>query len=316
MNSLFLLLTIFLGAASQETVTISRHPETESSLTLKIYDVTDLVQVPKTWNDIAEKGDPGKEMAERAGILAEVIRSFIQPPLKKNVEDVKAIGTATIVAQLPEKKQKWIEAFLDAQRAANRIQYLVELTYFTVSDKAFKELPRSENPSVILVDAGIEKLFDRWKDGKECDIVTAPRILIQNREKGIISCLNQFAYVSGYDLHEKVEPTRSRIVDPVVEIAEEGFIFEVRAVQLAKGNIGMTISSKHMSVPRPIPEIKTELGLISRVTVEKVEMSTTIIVKSGGSMISTMPSKKEGGNHHAIKMTVTRVEEKDLQDLK
>lgn len=320
MNSLFLLplitISILCGTAAQDSVAISSDPAAASSVILKIYNVSDLVQQPGMSEVLVGKKDHSGEMAVKTRNLAELIRKFIQPPLTENSEDVKAIGTESIVAQALPSKHLWIESFLAVQRKARHTMFLVDITYVTMSDMEFKKQAAETNPSINLVDHEIKTRIEQWKKSSESNIVTTPRILLTNMEKGTISSLNQIAYLSGYKVHAYVEPMKTRIVDPVIEVAENGFIFEVRAVQLEDDRIGMTISSKHMAVPRPIPTMETEYGPISVVTVEKVEMATTIIVKNNGSMIYSIPGKKKGGNNHLLLLTVRKVTEKDLPGLK
>jgi len=294
----------------------------DNTLVLQIYDVGNHIRliskaVKSGTGDHEEKIDVADEMWKHTENLADIIRDFIQPPLVENREEVKAIGASSLVALVRPKQHEWIQSFLETRRSAGDVQFLVELTYYALSPGAFNRLMGEKGSKVALTiaDEKSKKLLDECQKDKESCILSAPRLLVNNGRKGIISIINQIALITGYEVHVYVEPTKNSIVDPQIEILQEGLIIDVRASLLQENNIGLNLSSKNMMIQRPIEEIETVHGPVARAATKTVEMETMAILKDTGSMIYAIPGKDKDNKNHVILLTVKLVQEKELPDL-
>lgn len=102
----------------------------------------------------------------------------------------------------------------------------------------------------------------------EVDVLTAPRVLAQVAAPVQMSVLSQTAYISDYEL-TVLEASRMEIVDPVIEVIQEGLTVEVRAAPW-NGKLRTHVSFTSSSLERPIPEVNVQVGPgKSQVTVQK-----------------------------------------------
>lgn len=320
--SIFLVFAQVLAPTPQDPVISSVHQEPQGhgeTVTLRMYEVRELLVGFVESHEGESEGDrAGREAAETMGIaktrarmeedtqranakaLGEMISLFIQPPLgERHIAEV-AGNHATLVVRGTEAHHRWVQEFLTMQRQNPRAMIDIQHQFFFLEDEDMKTLDLQPGSWLIsrksnsAEEAKARMAHSRLVSKEVGDLVNAPRILTLNRQRFTISVTNQQSYVKYYKVHERVQPRNIRIVDPVIDVVEEGLIADGRAVLLAEGTIGFLLQVTLSELERPMREEKTELGVIGLPVVKTTGLETQVVLAADDSFFYVGPRNADG----------------------
>lgn len=124
----------------------------------------------------------------------------------------------------------------------------VEVRILRVADGAARALGIQGSGAHSLDEAEAQELVAELRARRDGSLITAPRLSVYERQTGTISIMNEVSYVSGFDI---TDDGPARIVDPVIEIVQDGLALEVKAVRAGEA-LSLTLSLAMAEVLKPI----------------------------------------------------------------
>ncbi len=247
---------------------------------IAMFDVADIVQsAAERQGEWAELDQASRLAAlrERGEQLAEVLAEFVQPSLFEGREEIRILDNKTLIGALRSAQRDWIQEQLDRLRVSPNEMILIEWRSARVSEELVRQLGLS--PKQHFVD-DLPGLLESLQS-HAADLLLAPRVMVFNGQRFSIQVTNQVAYVKAYEVHESVEPTGARLVDPVVDVIEDGLLFDGRALVVDDGQIAMSFKITHSELERPILTEETDHGPIGLpiVHIRSIESRTVLASK-------------------------------------
>lgn len=258
-----------LGRAAQDA-----GPQEEPTMT--VFDVSDLIRRAERvedWATLSEAEQAAALRREGEG-LARALTLFVEPSLREGVEEIRYLENGLIVGLVRWDQQQWIRDQLERQRLNPDTMILIEWRMATASKELVQKLnlgPKTrvlENPAAV-----IEGLMEGG-----ADMLIAPQVMTLDGQQFEISVLSETAFVKEYEVHESVAPKGERLVDPIVEVVQDGLTISGRALVVGDEKIAVDLGAKHAELERPIPEVQTEHGPVGRPEVRTISRQTRMIV--------------------------------------
>jgi hypothetical protein len=219
---------------------------------------------PPTLGDVFERR---AEERERMQDLAELAARFCEPPLDSAQEAIRADPQGCIAGFLRPVQHEWLERFL-ALQAADAEPWVAEVQfhYSMLPPGAVSKL-QLDGTATLLPDAAAVEAMSKRLASIEPESINAPRLLVLPRQYGDLSVLSEVAYVKEYRL-EVVEPGDVEILDPIVDVIQEGLVTRVRAQQVSEGLYGLELDCSIAEIERPIPTRKVKVSSLHATEVE------------------------------------------------
>lgn len=279
-------LLVTISAAQEDTGPDAEQPVAEeASVSLKIYDVADIVMLdpPGTAASAFNKAEAKKRTAR----LAEMIRKYMQPRLDQDRHDVKNLGDGTIVVTAMAEQHAWVREFLEVQRRERDTFVLIEIEFFKAPIDLGKVLTQGEGPEFFNVKSAAEKkrIVDEIKAMDGVEFQTRNFVAYQ-RADSTLSLVKKISYVSGFTIHEDVEPMKNRLVCPVVQTIDDGIELDARVTLLAGNRFGVEISFVDTEVIE-IEPIRTEHGEFGMPNFAQTKGNGTLILTKGSTVFLT-----------------------------
>jgi hypothetical protein len=301
MISLLLLTLAPLSATPQDLVPIDQH--------LSLYDVADLSPPPE---DAAELGqclaaaNLEPELAQEVLALVRsrrsseqlvaLLREWVPLPPEASIE---LIGGSTLAANLSATEHTALQEFLNAQRQCAPF-YELELRLIQAPRGSAAQFSAFPDEGQLLDGLQAELLMDMAKKAPDMlETITAPRLTVFARQRAQVSVINQESYIADHELQQDPE-SGTMIVDPVIEVVQEGFVADLRPVPLAEQRIGLSLSVSLSELQRPIPTFETVLvPNTAPVTIQlpelrKARVDTRLTLADRASFVLACPPLREG----------------------
>jgi hypothetical protein len=277
----------------------------EAGALLECYDVPDLVQPLQPG---LEGGKLLTAMADRTADLAGIIGLFVQPPLRQNLESVQPLKAGILAALLRGEQHDWVRRFLELQRREKGVLFLFEARILSLPPGVAEELgvqashSRLEEPPDLFVERAVDA---------GGNVLTSPRLLVHSGQRATLSVSNPVAYIKERNV-VTVEPGGVTLVDPVIDVIQEGVLFEGMGVLVRPDVVGLDFSLTVTDIERPIPTIEGPHGAISTPIVHTREVASRLAMALDATMV--VPIGEEGGKDLVLLLTVGRVHASDLED--
>jgi hypothetical protein len=316
-----LLAVAILCPTSQEDPTATRRWEVHSPSVHSLgrvrwigkgIDIRDvLLQNPDASKSISDLYDTPEQreerlIRERAPVLESLIETFVRPPLRPDVDRIQLKTDGMIRCSLDDERDAWLDAFLRLQR---RTSCMLDLQFRFVQGArgAFDRFGLSENASVIVSQSDLAGIL------QDSTTVTAPRIVVWNRQQSSLSVLDKIAYVERWDVRT-VEPNQQVIVDPVIREVPDGVTMGVSAVLLEDALFGAIVDVEQSRVARPIPTKKVRLATPDNREVEvavpettTVSLQATVMLRAGEIALFRAPLQDDA-HDVAVLLSIRRVD--------
>lgn len=266
--------------AGQQDVDENRTSIPSQELRLEVYNFADLIGLPKveavqaemsimlegdtaTVPDYRAKQEELSKTRERAQVqaqaLADVLKLHMRPKFIEDRNSSRLLHRGLLVLLASPEQHDWVATFLAFQREPQGFLQ-IEARMITVPQGTMSDLGVSGSAQIFENDAEFEALLRSIiASGPDVEVVTAPKIVARPLQKATVSILNQVAYVSDYEL-VIVEPGKVEIADPVIDVIQEGVVFEVRAVPLSPGIYGVEVDLSQTTLLRPMRTYKSVIG--------------------------------------------------------
>lgn len=234
---------------------------------------------------------------------------------KRGLKSIEPKPNFEILVTGAPASHEYTRDFLEAQRNCPvqlRLQmYHVEVPVGYLAKCGIKGASITLNTEVEL-----KELLQRFKKSPGVQTLVAPQVDLLPRTRASISTINQVSYVADYILRI-VEPGNVEILDPVIEVLEEGLTVDVRAVPVPGGVVQFNVAVNYSKLQRPIPTIKTRIRSgdgdevdISQPEVDHIKLDSVITLPQGGAALISSAAPTEGKDfviilHYAMERTQT-----------
>ena len=216
-----------------------------------LFDVSDLVDPapPKALEPLLLQ-DRNRRL-EQTGRLAEVLRAKAPGGL---VLATSAAAPGILRVEADAAGLAWAEDFVAAQRR-HPDPVIITVHLLEVPKGGLWDLG-IQGSSALFEEPGTHAAFlERVRASDEATLLSAPHLAVSPREHATMSTLNQVAYVADYELR-LVEPEQVEILDPIVDVIEEGTTLAFDAVPMPDGVYELDVEVTYAELERPIPTIK------------------------------------------------------------
>ncbi|MEQ8766886.1 MAG: hypothetical protein RL885_23430 [Planctomycetota bacterium] len=259
-------------AQRQERAAPAVGDDSQEAPRLAVFDVNDLIDRAQRVNDwpAMTEAEQAEALRHEGEELARSLSLFVQPALREGTEEIRYLENGSLVALVRWDQQQWIQDQLDRRRLHPDTMILIEWRIALASKELVQELKLG--PKSLILEHPDEVIEGLMEGG--ADMVIAPQVMTFDGQRFEISVLNETAYVKEYQVHEAVAPNGQRLVDPIVELVQDGLIIGGRALVLGDDAIGVDLSSKQAKLDKPIPEEETEHGPVGRPKVQTIERHT------------------------------------------
>ncbi len=176
---------------------------------------------------------------------------FCEPALDPKQERIQADAQGYLLAYLRPEQHDWLQRFLDLQSDDSR-HWLADVgaRIYSVPKGALAKMNLDGSATLLDAAAAIERVAAALV-ARGAKQVSAPRLSLLPGRRGDVSVLNSVSYVKAFELHV-VEPGNVEILDPVVDVIQEGYILKVLAMQVSDEHYGIEIESISSEIERPI----------------------------------------------------------------
>jgi len=186
---------------------------------------------------------------------AELAVRFCVPALDPQQERIEAENQGYLISYLQPAQHLWLEQFLNLQRTDGGAWHaMVEGRIYRMPPGMLARMKLTGSATLLPDAAAIERQRKLLEDAR-AELVSAPQLTTLPGQRGNLSVLNEVAYVKEYELHV-IEPGNVEILDPVVEVIQEGLLMEVRVLQVSEGLYGLELTCTNAELERPIPTKK------------------------------------------------------------
>lgn len=141
----------------------------------------------------------------------------------------------------------------------------------------------------ILDDVQLNLVMNLVSKSENAVEITAPVISVYNTQRAFVTVVNQVSFVQDFEVDVA---TNAFIADPVIGIAQEGIVLDVRpTISYDRKYITLDVQTTVAELERPFPSITTLLGpngspvTFSVPTLQVQDAQTTVVVPDGGAVI-------------------------------
>lgn len=297
-----------LDAAFAQEVTIGRDATAATDeLVLEVFEFGAVVDPQAHYPGVlhGEDGEPlsEEELAERSRELRQNllddVRRWIEPPLEKG-HTLRMTDGGALIAHVPEASAEWLRAFAELQWR-HMADFEGSTTLFDLETSIYQAHPDRFDP------LGIEeqtRLFapDEPFDPRalNIDVLTAPRLTVFASQPANVSIINQVAYIKEYR-HVVVAPGNQELLDPIVDVVEDGVSIDTRVVPLPGGKVGVVLDAKITELQRPIQTVDVTIHegqppvQVGMPEVHRIDLVTRVRLAPGETLLITGRSKHSDG---------------------
>ncbi|MCP5021198.1 MAG: hypothetical protein GY930_05415, partial [bacterium] len=263
------------------------------------YDVADLFLL-----DNGAFGLTKDAQAQRTQDLVDVLLSVMNKR-KRGLTSIKAKPGGLIEVIGAPASHEYTRDFLEAQRSSPaqlRLKlFLIELPAGHLTKFGIERASATLN-----TEKELNNLLREFRKSADVQLVTAPQVEVRPRDRAEIATLNQVSYVADYVLRI-VEPGSVEILDPVIEVIEEGMKIDVRAVPVPGGVVQFDVAVDFSQLQRPIPTTKTRIRSgegeqveISLPEVDHIKLDSVITLPRGSAALISSAAPAEGKDFAVI----------------
>jgi type II secretory pathway component GspD/PulD (secretin) len=141
----------------------------------------------------------------------------------------------------------------------------------------------------ILDDVDLNIVMNLVSKSENAVEITAPVISVYNTQRAFVTVVNQVSFVQDFEVDVA---TNAFIADPVIGIAQEGIVLDVKpTISYDRKYITLDVQTTVAELERPFPTISTLLGpngspvTFSVPTLRVQDAQTTVVVPDGGAVI-------------------------------
>ncbi|MDA1265772.1 MAG: hypothetical protein O2816_11890 [Planctomycetota bacterium] len=284
--------------------------------TLVVYDIADLTGHDALREvDLTHAGGANPNEAERllqalqereearalvlkhAGDLRTAIAEYMQPELLQDAQTLRTLNGGALILLGSEQQHVWTRQFLDLQRKTNGLLDM-QARLLTVPDGVLESMGIESSAKIYPSQEAFAPILEALLAKPGVEVVTTPRLMTFPRQRANVSVINQVAYVKDYDL-VVVEPGAVEIVDPVIDVIQEGVTLDLWCVPIERGVFGLDAEMQVATLERPIPTSTLQIGnlrhevSISLPHVTEVGVSSRMSLPDGAVAVLITPDPAE-----------------------
>lgn len=202
----------------------------------------------------------------------------------------------TLIARVDAPRADWVTRFLARQAEEDARSIRIEASVFRLSEPEAAALELREAARVFRDPAEAARVVERIEQRAAAKerlpaVDTLPLAVART------SRTTPLPYVRDWRVYEKVEPGGKQIVDPVVEIIDEGAVLDARVVLLDGGELGIEVELTWRRVQRPIEVGKREVaGQTREVAVprlDEVKVSSALVAPADSVAVLALPEGRQ-----------------------
>ena len=227
--------------------------------------------------------------------LLEAVRERMEPPFEGDVARVTHLADGKLAFLGRPEQHRWLSEFLAGTVA---FRGLVDLQTRLYILPAGEVAPLGEIQNGQIIDAAETARLMGELDSTKADRIEAPRVIAFPFQAAELMAVDQVAYIKDYELKVLLEDG-VEIADPIIDVAQSGFVMKVRSVPLANGEVGVHVDLEHSTLALPIPTFETSLGSLGQtVTIQlpeitKVRVDGHFEVRADQTLVLVSPEREE-----------------------
>ena len=253
---------------------------------LEVFDVTDLVAAP--WSTL---GESERERSQaRLERLGEMLKDKLPSSARSGLVSLSTLNPGTLMVAGSTTVLSFTADFLEAQRR-ELAPLTLSMKLVEVPHKLLGELGVEGSSKLFEKESGYQELVAKLTAAPDSELISAPNITTLAREPASLSLSNQVSYIADYQL-VLVEPGHQEILDPIVEVVEEGTWIKLTGVPVPGGAIDFDFDVTMSKLERPIATEKVRIGAgsdrmveVSLPKISKVHISSLISMRPGSAAL-------------------------------
>lgn len=218
---------------------------------------------------------------------------------KRGLKSIKAEPNGHILVTGAEASHEFVRDFIAAQLASPPV-LILKMTLLEVPTGHLAKLGIEGSSTTMNSDQEYQDMLLKFRTSEHATMVTAPQVAMPTRGRSNISTLSQISYVADYVL-QIVEPGSMEILDPVIEVIEDGVSIDVRGVPVPGGVVRFDVDVEFSVLQRPIPTVKTRIRSgdgpeveISMPEVTTIKLNSVITLPEGNAALISSAAPSEG----------------------
>lgn len=284
------------GSSERKPVQGPLDPESASAKQerfLTLYDVRDLVDelaspAQKSATPDAEPSSQSAEAARKAAhaqalqLLQGAVQNHIQPPLGAGGAALHATNEHVLVLNGTAAQHEWMQSFCLRLRRDGLSLVKVETRCVEIPRDALRSLGLDTPPMGAVQpehEVAIAQVLANADRKEGWKLIARPEVLLHPLSQGSVAILDEFAYIKEWQV-TMVQPKRTLIADPVIDVIQEGYTFEFTVTPVPENQYAVAMKFRRATVERPIetrkvrvatdPASESEISIpvVTRMTIE------------------------------------------------
>jgi hypothetical protein len=255
-------------------------------------------------NFLFESNLDGIPRRDRAGDLAkteqlvENLLRVINGP-KRGLESASAQSHGLVKVVGQDAAHEYVTEFIAAQRNFSGV-LTISMLMLEMPAGHLKELGIEGSSSVFQIDEEYTKLLNRLREDDQVNVVNMPSVSFRPAGAATISTISQISYISDYVL-QIVEPGHTEILDPIVEVINEGFETNIKGLPIPGDLVQFDLDVNYSVLQRPIPTVKTRIQSgeskeveISLPVLDSINLKSVLALPVGSAALISAAAPTEG----------------------
>ncbi len=304
-----LICCLFLSAAIPAH---AQAPGVADPRVVKTYHLGDLAGTTAPGPDLRLRTDhddlAGRPPSTPPMVIAQLVRSFVQPPLLPN-EEVQPIGERWLTLLGRPEQHAWLERFLATAHAGQEQLVAMECRFWAMPEATYQldvaPALGEQGRALLEPGEGTAAFLQGLQKLAKVTQIAAPKLTVRPLTEASMSVENQTSYIRDF----KVEKVRDELIaDPVVAIVHDGLRLRTAATLLTDDTAGIALEAQIADLQKPIPTFETTLGIGKPISIQLPTVLTTRLdaaatVRSGTTAVFAMPVM--AGQRHLLTVTVS-----------
>lgn len=305
------LVGFLFGTAQDGPAAVADAPTIGSELVRRkvvLYDVADLVDPapPRALEEVLAPRDRRIKQTQR---VAELLADRMPHDASVGFCDSPAPGILRVEGD--KAAQAFAEDFLLAQRTMSG-PLIVDMTLIELPRGGLADLGIEGASALFELESDYRAFLERVHASERVGVLSSPRLAVSAREHATMTSTTQVAYVADYEL-QIVEPGHQEILDPVIDIVQEGTLLAFDAVPMPGGVVEFDVEVDYSELERPIKTVKTRIraGEGGEVEISLPEVSTvklrSLVALRPGSAALFASAAPDAENDFAVLLHFSRL---------
>lgn len=223
---------------------------------------------------IAQSAALDHAQAEASAALADIesiVRSHLKPAFDPARNLVRTVTDSSLLVLGDHNQQAWVQTYLETCRQFERL-IRVDTVILNLPAGSLETLGHDHSGQV-LPRTDADGLIAAAKRIPGATILEVPSVVTSPFRRANLTAVDQVAYIKDFELIV-LEEEQQEIVDPVVDVAQDGVVLDITATPVEGGRFSLDAHLTYSVLERPIRTFETSIGALGhKVTVQLPEIT-------------------------------------------